>query len=231
MTSLVLLDLDGTLLDGSGLPGAMRATCEVLADDLPDVTADDLVAANTAVWQQLWPEVEDDYMLGGAGDRIGAEAWRRTLARCGVHDDDALGTAIAEWDRQERGTFRLFPDVLPVLDALEAGGVRVGMVTNGAAAVQRLKLDVVGLADRFDPLVISSEVGVRKPDPAVFEIALTRAGLPAAEAVYVGDNLWHDIPGARTAGLRTVWLDRNGVALQPDWPQPGEVIGSLADLR
>jgi putative hydrolase of the HAD superfamily len=231
VVKLVLFDLDGTVLDGSGLPEAMRATCEVLAADLPGVSADALVAANTAVWQRLWPSVEDDYMLGGRrGDDIGRDAWRATLDACGARDERLLDRAVSEWDRFERASFRLFPDVLPALDDLEQRGVRVGMVTNGAGVVQRDKLEAVGLADRFAPLVISSEAGVKKPDPAIFEVALAAAGVAAAETWFVGDNLWHDVPGAVASGVHAIWLDRHGAPLPADHPRPDRVIRSLAEL-
>ncbi len=232
MPALMLFDLDGTVLDGAGLPEAMRATCETLAAALPDVTAESLVAANDAAWTRLWPEVEDDYMLGGRrGDAIGRDVWRAALDACGVRDDAVLDRAIAEWDREERASLRLFPDALPVLDALRHDGVRVGMVTNGAATVQRDKLEMLGILDRFDPLVISSEAGYTKPDPRIFEVALAQAGVLASGTWFVGDNLWHDILGAKAVGIRTFWLDRRGVGLQPNRPQPDAVIHSLAELR
>lgn len=232
MPALVLFDLDGTVLDGGGLPDAMAATCASLATALPGVTADALVAANDAVWKRIWPEVEDDYMLGGrAGAEVSRDAWRLTLAGCGVHDAEALDRAVREWDREERASLRLFADAVPTLAALEADGARVGMVTNGAATVQRDKLDAVGLAGRFDPLVISSDAGFTKPDPRIFEVALAEAGVPASETWFVGDNLWHDIPGAKASGIRSFWLDRHGVELQPTWPQPDAVIRSLSELR
>lgn len=231
MPALLLLDLDGTVLDGSGLPEAMRATCAALAASLPGIAADALVAANDEAWSRLWPEVEDDYMLGGrSGLAVGRDVWRAALEACGVRDDAALDRAIALWDREERASLRLFGDVLPTLDALTEQGVRLGMVTNGAAAVQRHKLATLGLAERFDPLVISSEAGVKKPDAAIFEIALAAAGVAAADTWFVGDNLWHDIPGALEAGVHAIWLDRAGVPRQPDGPQPDRVVRSLAEL-
>lgn len=228
---LLLLDLDGTVLDGGGLPAAMRATCEGLADGLPGVPAEALRAANTAAWSRLWPEVEADYMLGGrSGDDIGRVVWRATLVACGVRGDDAVDRAIALWEQAERASFRPFDDVLPLLQECERRGDRVGMVTNGAASVQRDKLRTMGLADRFDPLVISSEAGVKKPDPAIFEVALAAAGASAADTWFVGDNLWHDVPGAVEAGIHAIWLDRDGATPAPDAPRPDRVVRSLTEL-
>lgn len=227
---LILFDLDGTLVDDSGLPAALRATCERIAAGT-GIPADDLVAANGAVWQELWPEVEEDYLLGfDAGPAILREAWRGTLARCGVREAAALDAAIGVWAEEERRAFRLYADVLPALDRLRSTGTRIGMITNGAAAVQRGKLDAVGLLDAFDPLVISSEAGVRKPDAAIFEHALVLAGAVADETWFVGDNLWHDVQAAKDSGLRAAWIDRAGRPLDPAWPRPDRVLRSLSEL-
>lgn len=227
---IVLFDLDGTLLDEHGLPDAMRRACDRVAALAGGTTGEALVAANTAVWQERWPDLEDEYMLrADRGAAILEDAWRATLARCDV-DRELLGVALATWAEEERGAHRVYEDVPGALDGLEAAGLRVGLVTNGAAVVQRAKLEATGLLDRFDPLVISSEAHERKPDAAIFEVALAAAGVRAEEARYVGDNLWHDVHGAASAGIGTVWIDRRGVDLQPDWPQPDATVRSLEDL-
>lgn len=228
---LVLFDLDGTLLDEQGLPQAMRRTCEAIAARSGRVSADDLIAANTATWQLIWPEVEDDWMLGGAGgDTIGEDAWRGTLASAGVDDTELLRFAVDTWVAEERRGHGVFAEVPAVLAALEAAGVRLGVVSNGASSVQRGKLAELGLHERFSPVVVSSEVGVKKPGREIFEHAVGVAGVAPRHAWYVGDNLWTDVPGAKAAGLSTAWVDRPGLELQADWPQPDLVVPTLADL-
>ncbi len=228
---LVLFDLDGTLLDEHGLPDAMRRACaRIAARASGSTTTDALVEANTAEWQQLWPEVEDDWMLqAGRGATVVQDAWRGTLRRAGV-DEGLLGFALEAWADEERTAHEVYDDVPGALDALEAAGVRVGLVTNGASVVQRAKLEATHLLGRFDPLVISSEVGVRKPGAEIFEIALAAAGARHEATRYVGDNLWHDIAGAAGAGIGTIWIDRPGYDLKDEWPQPDLVLRSLADL-
>jgi len=95
------------------------------------------------------------------------------------------------------------------LAALRRLGLVVGCISNSNGTVARL-LAEVGLASWLDPIVDSGVVGVEKPDPEIFRIALRRAGVAAAEAVYVGDLYPVDVIGARRAGLEPVLLDPLG---------------------
>lgn len=226
----VLFDLDGTLVDESGLPSAVRGACEAVAGTT-GLRVDDLLASNARVWAELWPEVSEEWMVGTIDvDALGADAWRRTLAGCGLHDEGVVHRAVTAHARLERLAHRLFPDVMPVLDALRARGLRIGLVTNGASAAQRAKLQALDLERRFDPLVVSSEVGVMKPAIGIFEHALVQAETPPGRAAMVGDHLWHDIEGAQAAGLRGIWIDRRGSSRADDWPRPDIVLPGLALL-
>jgi HAD superfamily hydrolase (TIGR01549 family) len=95
--------------------------------------------------------------------------------------------------------------IVDALGRLRASGGSSIVVTNGQSAVQRAKLDHTGLAKLVDRVVISEEVGVVKPDPRIFAIALDGLADPA-DAWMVGDNLEADILGAARAGLSTAWV-------------------------
>jgi putative hydrolase of the HAD superfamily len=84
--------------------------------------------------------------------------------------------------------------------------VRLALVTNGASDLQRRKLAVSGLKEHFDVVVASCDVGVGKPDPAIFEAALDGLGVSAAEAVMVGNDRERDVEGAASAGIRSLWI-------------------------
>ncbi|NXY94473.1 HAD family hydrolase [Streptomyces sp. BR123] len=100
------------------------------------------------------------------------------------------------------------------IQQLRASGWTVGILTNGAADIQRAKLAAAGLTDAVDAIAISEEIGSRKPDPAAFHTALALCGSDRpAEAWMVGDNPEGDIGGAQQAGLRTIWLRGR------PWPQ------------
>ena len=76
----LILDLDETLLDGSGLRSAIMRTCEIIASGHSDLEATRLIEANGRVWQRDWPEVENRWTLGAiAGAVASLEGWRRTL--------------------------------------------------------------------------------------------------------------------------------------------------------
>jgi putative hydrolase of the HAD superfamily len=84
----------------------------------------------------------------------------------------------------------------------------VGILTNGLPAVQAGKIAALGLADKVDAVVYASETGPGKPDARAFEVVLGRLGTQPRETVFVGDDLWRDIAGARRVGLKTIRVDR-----------------------
>ncbi|MFM8320625.1 MAG: HAD family hydrolase [Chloroflexota bacterium] len=108
----------------------------------------------------------------------------------------------------------LFPAALPTLRALRAGGqVRLAIVSNAQRLFTVPELRSFDLERYFAVIVFSSDLKVGKPDPRPFQRALEQLSVDAGQAVYVGDNLYDDIWGARRVGLRTVWVDRR--------PKPG----------
>jgi putative hydrolase of the HAD superfamily len=107
------------------------------------------------------------------------------------------------WEVSEN--FELFEDALPVLDELRAAQLRIGLVSNGirdlSEFVAHHRLDV-------DAVVDSRTHGRVKPHPTIFQAALDRLGIGAADAVMVGDSLEEDIEGARALGMRAILIDR-----------------------
>ena len=125
------------------------------------------------------------------------------------------------------------PGTVEALASLSSAGLGVGCVSNSNGTVAAL-LAAVGLGDVLDFVVDSGVVGVEKPDPAIFRIALERAGVSAAEAMHVGDLFPVDVVGARRAGLEPVLLDPlgryadRGCRTSPDVPTLcRELVSSL----
>jgi putative hydrolase of the HAD superfamily len=121
--------------------------------------------------------------------------------------------------------FRAYPEVPDVLARLREGGARLAVVSNWDVSLHDV-LERTGLRPLVDAVVISAELGVAKPDPAIFRAALDRLGAAAEGAVHVGDSLEHDVAGARAAGLEAVLVARNGAAA----PDGVRTVRSLAEL-
>jgi len=121
------------------------------------------------------------------------------------------------------------PEDLAALAELRAAGWKTAIVTNGMTDNQQGKIDRTGLAALFDAWCISDEVGIRKPDRGIFELAARRCGSRLDRGGWMtGDSVTLDISGGRAAGLRTIWIRRSR-----SWPQgeiaPDYEVDTVAD--
>lgn len=152
---------------------------------------------------------------------------RRLQMRCAAVFAEALPSrppaAEATTILMASFVFRLFDDVIPVLNALEDAGLRLGVVSNWDVSLADVLRDL-GIRDRFASLSVSAVVGARKPDPGLFLHAVRTLGVASAQVVHVGDDRARDLVGARAAGVRAVLIDRT--AGRSD----GDVIASLRSL-
>lgn len=254
MTRAVLIDLDDTLVveEGAAVASFVATAAAAAARCAVDVTA--LAAGARARARELWraaPTYPFCQRIGissweglwcrfeGDGDDLGAlrawapdfrrEAWRRALADQGV-DDDVLAAELGErFGAERRARCETFADAAAALDAVR-GEYAVALVSNGASCLQREKLAASGLADRFDAIVVSGDLGAGKPDPAIFAHAVRELGVAPGDATMVGDNLAKDVDGALAAGLGAVWLNRAGKDRPADRPELIE-IDDLGALR
>jgi putative hydrolase of the HAD superfamily len=249
----VLFDLDNTLvMEDAATLAAVRSACAVAASRAR-VSADALFARVPSIAEMLWQGSNAfayaERMGIGWGEGLWGEfrgearelralrdfvpdfrtaVWTDALAEMGV-SDKTLAAELGNAYRTTRRSRQLVdPDAEPVLGAL-AREHRLALVTNGAPDIQREKLAGTTLARYFGAIVISCEVEVAKPDRRIFEIALDRIGADAQGAVMVGDSLARDVAGARAAGIRVIWIDRQ---LSPDekGPEPDARIESLSEL-
>jgi putative hydrolase of the HAD superfamily len=100
-------------------------------------------------------------------------------------------------------TFRLLPGARELVEGLRGRGLKVGVISNWSEALPGL-LAGLGLTPHLDCVVVSALEGCEKPEPRIFELALARAGVPAAEALHAGDDPLKDVQGARAAGILPV---------------------------
>lgn len=144
-----------------------------------------------------------------------AGAWQRIaafdaaiLARLGHTDlPESVFRAIEDAFALPSAWF-VYPDVVPALDAMQAAGVRLCVISNFVWNAPDLLHDV-GLASHFDELVISSRVGFQKPMEGIFRIALERMAVEPNKAMHIGDSYRADVVGARRVGIEAVLMDRS----------------------
>jgi putative hydrolase of the HAD superfamily len=125
-------------------------------------------------------------------------------------DADAERIALRVYDefgRAER--WRAYDDVAPAFRRIRDRGIKVGLISNWDRRLAKI-FDGLGLSSFVDTVVSSADVGLRKPDPRIFELALERLEVGAAQAAHVGDHYYADIVGAGAVGMLPVLIDRHG---------------------
>jgi FMN hydrolase / 5-amino-6-(5-phospho-D-ribitylamino)uracil phosphatase len=220
--AVVTFDADGTLCDFQRL---MAAALDAALVELQRLAPDERTATLTS---EDLRRTRDRVAADLRGQRPTMEqirlvAFARTLEQIG-RPDPALAVHLLDVYMARRfGEVALYPDVLPMLNALSSR-CRLGLVSNGNSYPERS-----GLGGRFAFTVFAHDHGVQKPDRRFYEIVLATADVAAQEVVHVGDSLVNDVGGAQAVGMRTVWLNRYGLPLDPPL-RPDAVITTLTDL-
>lgn len=213
---LVLLDAFGTLVAMDPPAPVLRAQLAAAGYAFSARAVEDALAREIGHYRSR---------MHVARDRAGLDALR---AECGEVLADALGPGAPPPPEATRMLvaslrFRLHDDALAAMDALEARGIRLGVVSNWDCALPD-HLAALGVAERFEVIAVSAPVGAAKPDPAIFLHATNAVGVDPSRALHVGDRRAEDYAGARAAGLRALLLDRAGTERGPD------VITTLAAI-
>jgi HAD superfamily hydrolase (TIGR01549 family) len=198
----VLFDLDDTLFDHRR--SARAALTELHRVYGRGTDLDAFERQHTRLLEIMHLEV----LSGRVGlDEARRERFRRVFLAFDITLNDPDVEAVASAYRSGYMSARRALDGAAELLTALRPHARIGIVTNNLLAEQRDKLDYCGLAPLVDTLIASEDVGVSKPDPGIFEIALDRLGVAAADAVMVGDSWANDVAGASQAGIRAIWFN------------------------
>lgn len=198
----VTFDAGGTLLEPWPSVGAVYAA--VAAEHgWRDLSAAQLDVNFVSAWRA---NADFDYSTD-AWRQIVEESFAGLVNRGAVHGFfDDLYARFAEPD-----CWRVYPDVRPALDQLRRRGLRLAVISNWDLRLGPL-LNRLGLADYFDAVVISAEVGATKPSARIFEEAASRLRFGASEILHVGDAGLEDLNGARAAGFAALRIDRRSIS-------------------
>lgn len=217
----VLFDLDDTLFDHRHCARASLQAVHGRHACLRGRSFEDVERDHAGLLEELHREV----MLGRLDiDTARRERFRRLFLTVGERAPDALVQDAAAHYRRAYIAARRSIEGAAALLAHTRARAAVVVVSNNILEEQQHKLRDCGLERFIDALVVSEEEGISKPDPAIFLRALARVNSTPDEAVMVGDSWAADVAGARAAGIRAVWFNRDGL------PRP-EAADDVAELR
>jgi putative hydrolase of the HAD superfamily len=232
----LIFDLNGTLIDihtDEGLEEIYRAIAHFL-------TYYDIHLHRGEVRDEYFRIMDEQRRASGERhpefDVVGL--WRDFLAAQGAAQKNIPPAALKEMPmflaRMYRGISRhrlaLYPEVLPILDELKEW-YKLAVVSDAQSAWAVPEMRALGLVGYFDPIIISGDYGYRKPDSRLFEAALSGIGLAPGEVLFVGNDMHHDVYGARRVGMKTVFFSSNQGQKQMDGVEADYIIYRFAELR
>jgi putative hydrolase of the HAD superfamily len=213
----VLLDLYETLAvsDSDAIAAGRRRGAE-------------LAGVDPACLLNGWRDTIDQRSAGRMGSP--RDEMRSLLGACdGRAGDELIDELVALEAANWRSGVRLYDDVLPMLAALRRDGCRVAVVSNCSWQTAGV-MEAIGLDGEVDATVLSFDVGLLKPDPAILRIALERLGAEPARSALVDDVTEH-LDAARALGMATVLMDRAGTASGSAHPVVRDLAAAVAALR
>jgi len=178
----------------------------------------------------VWRELEKGEI---SQDDLKIERFRRMLKALGTDDSPAAAMSPYYLDRLSEQT-QLLPGAEEAVRAAGESHTLV-MVTNGLTSVQRRRFAAAPITRYFQRILISEELGVAKPDPAIFNSAMEEFSLRPEEVLLVGDSTSSDMPAARNAGMDFCWINPDripvpeGLQAKYDIRSVGELVKLIAD--
>jgi putative hydrolase of the HAD superfamily len=231
----MLIDMDDTILSAYGRPElAWNSVVAEFAREVAPLLPHEVAAAIVDSGRQFWASAASEWRLKLPEARH--EIVRAGFASLAVTGKVALSTELATrladrfTDFREEQMF-VFPGAHDAIDALKDLGVKLALVTNGAAGIQRAKVERFALADRFDHIQIEGEHGFGKPEERAYLHAMQALGVQARDTWMVGDNLEWEVEVPQRLGIYAVWMDAHRLGLPAGSTiRPDRIINSLAEL-
>ena len=231
----ILFDLDETIISFGSRRLILQTVAEEFASAFGPVTSDEAGQALEAAFRAFW------------ADEVRAAHWRQNLVEGrklavasafatladrapGLSPNFAaiFGERFHNY-REEQAKF--FPGALETVEELKRLGVKLALVTNGAAEPQRAKVERFDLARLFDHVQIEGEAGFGKPEEQAYLHAMRALGFGPHETWMVGDNLEWEVAAPQRLGIFAIWHDHLGEGLPPGSSiKPDRIVRTIAEL-
>jgi len=229
LVTLDFLRLPRVLVNGQLVRSTASLVYEVLKDSYPHITFDEFYSVLNETTRQLHLIRDQELREVTSEQRFHA-----TLSRLDLTSDPGaqrlLSRLLSTHTDQIARIMKLPESHRQVLETCQER-FRLGLISNfdHAPTVYRV-LEREGVRDLFQEILISAEVGWRKPRREIFQIALDRMQLAPAEALFIGDSLEIDVAGAKQIGMDAVWLNPEYQPTRQDLATPDHVVACLTDL-
>jgi len=183
-------------------------------------------------WEGLWvrfiEENEKNKELIRLIDTYQINAWHFALLDFRIDNIEFAKKLAIKFNEERRKRHAVFPEVFEILERLFKD-YRLGIITNGLPDLQWEKIKGSKIENFFENVIISGDVGVRKPQETIFLTALNKFNSSIKDCVMIGNNLNTDILGASTIGLKSIWINRNDDVINNDII-PDYTIKNLIEL-
>ena len=216
MIKAVVFDLDHTLFDRHGTLKAVAKHFRDRFDMNPEITDEEFT--------RKWIYADDTYVYNG---------WRYIHKNLIENDVFRTAPTFEEYMdfvvEQFHHNAVSFPEAVPMLEGLKKQGFKTALITNGHHSLQYKKVDMLGLRDVFDEIIVSGDTDFEKPDARIFLLMAEKLGVGADEMVYVGDHPVNDIEGATSAGCKTIWMKCKSPLIECKIP-PDETVLKVEEV-
>lgn len=230
----LLVDMDDTILayeQGIDLDGCWIRVCGKYLTGAggPDVESVVDAIKKQAGW--YWSDAER-HRLGRLDLTMArAEIIGSALQQLGIQDRALPGLIASDYGIERDEKVSVFPGAIQTIHYIKSLGIPLAMLTNGASAPQRHKIDRFELAPLFDHILIEGEFGSGKPDSRVYEHALKLLGAAPEEAWMIGDNYQWEVVAPQKLGIKSVWVNHKGKdPLSMHEIQPFRTIRTFSEL-
>lgn len=232
----VLFDFGHTLMDFGRTEEALRGAYSVIRERLATWVEDRAPPEIDELVERIAEEVdrmvERSYLQRRLEELDIIELFDDAFTALGYKLPPDLVREVVELDHDALvNSVRIEPETIEMLEKLRADGLKLGLVSNVSQLPELLHRDIerFGIAKLLDGVAFSSEIGVWKPRPQIFEHVLDAVGVRPTDAVFVGDRLVDDIAGAQAVGMRAI-LTRQYRQEEPDAITPDGVIAHITEL-
>jgi len=231
----MLIDMDDTILSAYGRPEiAWNKIANEFAGELKGLPPQQVAAEILTFARNFWSTAAPAWRLKLAEARhLTVKGGLAALAAAGhpaLPDDLAIRIADRFTAYREEEMF-VFPGAHEAIDTLKDLGVKLALVTNGAADTQRAKVERFELAHRFDHIQIEGEHGFGKPEERAYLHAMDALGVAAKDTWMIGDNLEWEVVTPQRLGIYSIWIDVHGDGLpEGSTVKPDRIIRSLTEL-